>query len=141
MKVYVLSIGEYSGWSIIGIFSSLEALGEAKAKLVGDGEDEYNGPDEYELDELLSHERGPSFVTCINCETGKLFYEDSRADCLRHPGHCQVDVWHYGYKEWMIRVISPVSAEHANKVATEKRQEWLRVHAIAPKAFTEEIDI
>lgn len=41
----------------------------------------------------------------------------------------------------MIRVISPVSAEHANKVATEKRQEWLRVHAIAPKAFTEEIDI
>lgn len=142
MKVYVLSYGEYSGWHIEGIFSSLEALEKGKAKLIGDGKDVYNDPDEYELDEIFDHEAGPTFVASIKCETGELFnllrLDDNR---LRHPKRCYVDVWHANYKEWIIRVISPVSAEHANKVAVEKRQEWLRVHSISPKAFSEEIDV
>ena len=138
MKVYVLSSGEYSDWTIEGIFSSLESLEAGKTKIIehnGYTTGHFNDPDEYELNEILSLESGPTFGASIYCESGEMFNIGPLSSLLRHPSEATSAIWDATRytrgkpRKWAIAVKSPISVEHAVKIATEKRQEWLRNQA------------
>lgn len=139
MKIYLVTSGCYSDYGVDGIFSSRE-LAE-KMMYIG-GFESYNDIEEVELDDpsLLEvdahYEIGPIFVSRIY-ENGGLEECGHLASVkkYRHPERCKFVYtegydWEYNGKrhhnEWHILVYSPISQEHANKVAVEKRQEKLR---------------
>jgi hypothetical protein len=75
-------------------------------------------------------------------ETGEVIPFDPYREWWDHPGRSLVEEYHYagcrmtaqGYRQPGrpgARAYSAVSAEHAAKVAVEKRQEWLRTRDIA----------
>lgn len=121
VKVYVLTTGSYSDTSIVGVFSSREA-----AVAAGTGDSEVNDPEEYELDERAEHRYGPTWSVFFRKETGGLEPQRHAWQKIRHPSACEIQDNQYG-----IFVASPISAEHALKVAAEKRQEWLRMKAVS----------
>lgn len=142
MKVYLVTSGCYSDDAVDGVFSSRE-LAE-KMMYIG-GFESYNDIEEKELDDqsLLkvgdNYEIGPTFSVRIYLESGqleKISSMDSKAK-YRHPMHCIENCreeprdieYRLGpnvHVDGYIIMISPISYEHAQKVAIEKRQEWLR---------------
>jgi hypothetical protein len=131
MTVYVLSAGCYSDRSIYGIFSSLEALEAGKAKFGQNHHDDWNDPEEHEVDEILSFERGPTWTCRIQLKTGKTD-EYAKGESLRHPQRCEYSETTPGFYDPHVFVVSPISYKHACKVAIEKRQEWLRTNQATP---------
>lgn len=132
MKVYLLTEGSYSDESVVGIFSNLE-----NAKRIYDEyrrleHGEINDPREYELDELISPQAGPVFTVYMSLKNGEVISQCENPPSIRDPHGCDVDIFAYG-SDHRIVVKSPVSAEHAMKVAVEQRQEWLRSRSIAPR--------
>ena len=121
MKVWILDSGCYSDHHLVGVFSSEEKAMEAKARRKNlDDHD----PWETEVDGVLAHEHGPSFRHNIEKATGDTSYAGECPPHSRHPRNAIVD-----QTDRHIFVESPISAEHAAKVAAEKRQEWLRKNA------------
>lgn len=122
-KVYVVTEGEYSDYRILGVFST-----EDLAK-------EYCGDfctiEEYELDAAGKEEKFvQSYLAWVNLETGMLSGKEEGV-CIaigdKRETHVGVSVWPSENPKWgNVTVRSFVSQDHANKVAIEKRQEWLR---------------
>jgi hypothetical protein len=114
MTVYVLSTGSYSARSIVGIFSSRDT--------------------EYEVDQLVDQRYGPVYAANIELETGTLLDEPySTYETLRNPESCVVANWtNPRTGKPSLKVWSPISPDHARKVAVEKRQEWLRTNQPTP---------
>jgi hypothetical protein len=122
-KVYVLTEGEFSDYRIVAVFSTREG---AEKVLAG-----YPYTcieiDEWTLDAIAEHEWGMTWYATINLSEGEAhrYYERQG---FRHPTAVTVDFYRPADDAPFstIQVRSPVSAEHAMKVAAEKRQEWLR---------------
>jgi hypothetical protein len=116
--VYLLTEGDYSDYHIYGIFSTRAAAEEIAAE----------SPDleieEYELDALVGKSYGPVWRAVIFKQDGRMPYEPSKYRMIRHPTGVIV-----GEYDQHFVVDSPISAEHAVKVAIEKRQGWLRNRA------------
>jgi hypothetical protein len=117
------------------VCSTRERAERARAMLVEDG----GASDEFEiepwrLDDVLGHEPGPVFRVAIRFDDGSAI-PDQRLDwrCLRHPRRAEVeriDESHPMARRncWplQIRAESPISSDHAVKVAAEERQAWLK---------------
>ncbi|HQU33585.1 MAG TPA: hypothetical protein PLB88_04670 [Thermoanaerobaculaceae bacterium] len=135
MTVYVLTEGEHSGREIVGVFSSLEKITEFVAKnprgLTSPWYWEpYNDPETYELDAAMALETGPTFLAWIHRPTGNLTIGKEAHLSRRHPRMCEESI----VSGDTIEVRSPISFEHASKVATEMRQAWLRSQTVAGEA-------
>jgi hypothetical protein len=125
MKVYILTKGEYSEYKIIGAFSTLELANNAKAIL---NDYDVNDPGEYELDLPYQPEKdfelGDTYKVTIFMKSGETFkWADNYNlhNVYRHPSDCVIKI--HTNEIW---VRSPISAEHAEKVAIEQRQKHLR---------------
>jgi hypothetical protein len=121
-KVYVLTEGKFSDNHIIGIFSTREGAEKVRAGST----DTSVKVEEWTLDAVTDLEWGTVWHADIRLGDGlaRQRYEEER---FRHPAAADVRFYHdYANAPFIIEVRSPVSAEHALKVAVEKRQEWLR---------------
>lgn len=121
-KVYVLTEGSYSDYHIVGIFSTL-----AGAEKVRSGSTDTSVQvEEWTIDADTELEWGTVWHADIRLGDGlaRQRYEEQR---FRHPAETVVQICHdCANAPFIIEVRSPISAEHAMKVAVEKRQEWLR---------------
>jgi hypothetical protein len=125
MKVYVLTDGAYSDYYIAAVFSSLEAL-ESAVKARGDSLSDYNDPEVFEVDEWGGFQDLPAHEVTISIPTGEILGVYTSAPYWRHPDRCESRIYESAPHGRCIVVVSPVSVEHAIKVAVEKRQEYLR---------------
>ena len=124
MKVYVLTSGLYEEYRIEGVFSTRENCEAARAKFEGA---ELHDPQEYECDELMKPEYKMVYGAKIDLETGEISSGWKSGPRLTDPEVCTVQV--HGVRSWLpnaIYVDSPVSASHAEKVAVQQREQWLR---------------
>lgn len=125
MKVFILTRGSYSDYQIIGVFSTFELANHAKAIL---NESEINDPEEFELDPPYQPEKdftlGNTYKVTIYKNNGEIFKWANYLNLqnvYRHPTDCIIRI--YSNEIW---VCSPISFEHAEKVAIEQRQKYLR---------------
>ena len=120
--IYVVTEGEYSDYGIRAVFSTRLRADRYVAVLESGARVE-----EYALDEWVGAQRGPQWTCVIDLKSGVL---SSRrlGRWLRHPRRCEIFPG-----ASFIRVVSPVSAAHAQKVAVEERQRWLRERARGAK--------
>lgn len=125
-KVYLLTDGCYSDFHVVGVFSTKAGADEAMANLRARTDGRGGGDEaveEYELDALVGFRYGPIHAVEIETEGGEIREAGWRGRTgFRHPEAAVVVV----PPGWRIVVESPLSIEHATKVAVEKRQEWLR---------------
>jgi hypothetical protein len=127
-KVYVVTKGKFSDYRIVAVFSTREGAENMRA-----------GPcdpnvevQEWELDALAKHEWGMNWYADIRLGDG-LVRQRYEVEGFRHPTETDVN-FHSVFANAppsLIQVRSPISAEHAVKVAVEKRQEWLRTKELA----------
>jgi len=123
VTIYIVTEGEYSDYHIEGTFST-EALAEgyiaAKGEKAGRSWDP--GIEEWILDEDAGAEWRTQYRCALCPSDGGLLWEDEN-DALARPGKRSEDGW---ANEHAIVGTSYVSAEHAQKLAIEARQKWLR---------------
>lgn len=115
MKVYVVTDGDFSEEYIAGVFSTAEKADRFIANAGGSGfveELEVDGREEEALQE--------KFITVLFTRSGKVSNKTTELD-ICPPGYSG---------SWADRKFatgeSVVSQEHADKVAAEARQAWLR---------------
>lgn len=129
--VFILFEGEYSDRSSVGAFSTREKAEEYVAKnyKAGSWRHEQTDIEEHEIDERAGCVPIDFWVAFIETNTGNARHKDGPDSEPARPGdrRCRVGAW--GIDDaWTIRVSSPVSLEHAQKVAVELRQKWLRMN-------------
>lgn len=126
MKVYVAFQGEYSDRGCLGVFSTREA-----AEAIGVGAPDAFDVQEFELDELVGASYGPTWTASIDLRTGEVTQPSRAYPRLRLPGgRCEFEPEDYLDTDlYFLWVHSPISQEHAVKVAIEKRQEWFRARS------------
>lgn len=131
--VWVLSTGEYSDCRDVGVFSTKERALDAMASRMNRMD---NDPEEFELDAIPGarresrYSRGPVYACSIRIDNGTIYPED-QMDWYRDVAATKVEAMGVLSDPHMIRVESPASAEHAEKVAIEKRQEFMRTGNVA----------
>jgi hypothetical protein len=113
-KVYVLTSFYYDEGNI-GVFSSRE---KAEAVMRDSDRVEQKDVQEFEVDELVGHVAGPTFIASIKKESGMI--RESLYSERRHPSELVVKILSDSF-----RIASPISAEHARSEAIRVRQEWL----------------
>jgi hypothetical protein len=122
MKVYVVTAGSYSDYSIDSIFSTKE-LAEA---YIAEGEKEpyasYNGVDEWEVDELAGNVLRQMWTAYITRD-GTL-HTNREQKVMANPKARSRAQGLIG--DWGFQGESFISQEHAMKLAVEARQKWLR---------------
>lgn len=128
-SVWLLAEGEYSDYSIVGVYSTREVALAVKAEREKERRYcEVHDPEEWPLDHDAEHVFGPTYGIYIILESGELKDQVPRKprEAVRHPGRCRVTEPFGNGDELCIFVESPVSYEHAAKAAVEARQAWLR---------------
>lgn len=122
-KVYVLTSFYYDEGNI-GVFSTREL---AEAVMRDSDRVEMKDIQEFEVDELVGHVAGPTFIASIEKESGVVReYQDRER---RHPSEVVVGDYSKSF-----RITSPISAEHARSEAIRVRQEWLRTKELKGEA-------
>ena len=137
-KVFVVTTGCYSDYSIKGIFSSKEKAEQYMVACRGSAacwDKDFNDIEEHILDQGLAEREHTRWRCGIMLDDGSLgeavvaqqnwgLPENSHYVAERVPV----------YKgRGIVRVESVKSAEHALKLAAEKRQEWLRENKDKPR--------
>ncbi len=128
--VYLLTAGEHSDYRVIGAFSSQDRL---EAAIKSCERDRFNSVEEHEVDEIPEDACGPAFLTTIDLENGSVRQRhETWPQPRKADGACKISIVSlYGPSgPSCVHVVSPVSADHATKIAIEKRQEWLRTGEI-----------
>ncbi len=131
MKVFVVTDGAYSGYHIVGIFSSREKANEKCPAAAS--EIKYASIEEWELDTVDDEGFLQAVYGCdIDIDTGRVetygIPEHEKACATEfHPKYWSETYENPYYKR--IQARSVISYEHALKLATEGRQNYLRVHA------------
>ncbi len=134
-RVYVLTRGEYSDYRVFGVFSSPGAIEAFRANLHEDRRGDFNDPEEFEVDGCLMLEYRPRWRAVIELEGGEILGTYDQGISLTHPSEVVARETyafipgHPGRYVPALEASSPISREHAVKVATEKRQEWLRTRS------------
>ena len=116
--VWILENGPPSDRTLIGVYSTQANALRAKSER-SDRED--HDPTERILDENMDWVVGPGFSATISKADGVVSSWEWAYPVLRHPSECRVTRY-----ATYIFVTSPLSIEHARKVADDERQEWLR---------------
>lgn len=145
MTIYAVSSGEYSDWTIEAVFSTREKAEQFKQDYFGGS---YDCVDiwEWDIDSRLGDKR--EFVTHFECllnlRTGEMLrqtsrvqlrkdYEMSRRDypeSVAEPASHAPDGYAFGH--------SIKNEQHAQKLASEARQNWLRQNSQRiPQVFLE----
>lgn len=122
-KIYIVTIGEYEDYRIVGAFSTRE-LAEKCANAIQAREVEVYDVDS---DEVLGLELGEVYTVSVDLESGRVIpvtspqYTDIRHK-LRHT------IGFHEYRGFMrnpyVRVQSPISRDHAQCVCNEMRRRW-----------------
>lgn len=132
VTVYLVSTGQYSDWAVRGIFSTREKAEALRVELgkVGDCNSPPNDVAEWEVDGEEGKVCRMIHSARMDFDTGDCRTYSPRPDIWPASDACEIypGETHDGHA-WVC-VESPVSAEHAAKVAAEKRQEWLRSRAV-----------
>lgn len=119
--IYVVTAGRYSDYHIEAVFTTRDAADEFAAKVSNQPGVEDVRVEPYEADSCTEYGWGPVYQVAINRHSGDEEWRIEGA-YLRHP---QRAVERQGY-DGCIVIDSPVSYEHALKIAAEHRQAWLR---------------
>lgn len=123
-KVYVLTVGQYSDYRLIGVFSNRTDADQ----LISTGNPApsqcYN-IHEVILDEKVGWVCGKVWTSRCALDGGMSITGPPDTD-FRRPSHCLV---RFLTKRGEIEVESSISRQHAAKTAVEKRQEFLRCQA------------
>jgi hypothetical protein len=127
-KVYAVWRGTYSDRDVIAVFST-QALADAFCEEYNKGRYDDAGVQVYEVDSKKDYKRIRYFSTCILYDTGEL--------CDRNQGYTDtgIDKKYVSYSRGLsnelepnyIQVYSDQSADHADKLAIEARQEYQRL--------------
>lgn len=120
-KVWLLTNGTYSDYTVECVFTSRE---KAEAFLrEAAGEVKYNDLEEFELDALAGQVLRQEWRTLLDCRTGAVEMQWVTAEMAppgaRGAGRSWADHLH-------ALGASYVSQGHADKLAAEARQQWLR---------------
>lgn len=144
MKVYLVTSGEYSDYSINGIFSTrtlahafIEEMNKEEIRVLTDDEN----IEEWEVDAQVSARTMTAWQCGIMLDTGEIIEGPYKYDSLCRPFRGEVlqeevAVPMYGMRK-ITRVCSGISADHARKLAVEARQAWLRKEAFEPEGVEE----
>lgn len=136
MRIWRVVHGEYSDYSIDGYFSTEKRAAayrdewNLRGKLEGEYLDSRRVEGPFVVDERVPDCWGPVFHALIYLETGRVEEApDDEPFTTRHPKKCRISPTEE-YSLWKtIYVTSPISFQHAVKVAAEERQRWLRERA------------
>jgi len=123
MTVYVVTAGDYSGYRIEAIFSAKESAESYIAEGSKVRYADYNGIEEWELDQEAGFVMRPYWGVYLN-KDGSMSGDIRRSQQLADPDARRGEVGPCG--DWGFQGESYVSEEHALKLAAEARQEWLR---------------
>lgn len=136
LKVYVLTQGCYSDYSIVGVFSSREKVREYWAHRYSESESplDENDIEEWSIDEWLAASWHDVWYARLNLYDGRgdaYFKADDKAPASGQEfdvpqNSVEVVTFNYGQATRWIYAKSVVSAQHAQKLAVEGRQAWLR---------------
>lgn len=127
-NVFVVTQGEYSSYHIVAVFSSKEKA-EAFA-LASTDKDSCVDIEKYELD--ATDEDGflqPVFWACVEVKTGSLLHSyqlDAKIKPLRWAQMDAEAIPRGGQGILTVAAHSCISQDHANKLALEARQVYLR---------------
>jgi len=122
MVLYVVTDGDYSDYHIEGVFSTAEEARDYVSQFAYPPSVE-----EWTLDELAGAVMGPVYSVQIDLVTGEIRRQHEERKVRRPDGPCIVHgPWYERGVPRLLRVESPVSTDHALKVAVERRQQWLR---------------
>jgi hypothetical protein len=126
--VFVVTAGDYSDYRLEALFST-QALAEAWLEEKRQCEWGLDSPqiDEWVVDEEAGMVATPVFIAQIQLASGDL-YPGTGKELFRPKERARV-YWYTAapaVEHRTVRALSAVSAEHAAKVAVEKRQAWLR---------------
>jgi hypothetical protein len=135
--VYLVWQGSYSDRRVEGVFSTRDGAEDFLISADMIRGDEAVDVEEWAVDELVGARPVTLHRVGINLDSGELAPWGAQTVLIVPRIGCFID----GPKErggtikapWL-HVSSPVSREHAVKVAVEKRQEWLRARAAAGQA-------
>ncbi len=130
MNVYLVWSGMYSDAHVKAVFSTMEKAEEYIAKFdsLGTLDDCLDGPhiEKMPVDFLIDAQPRQSWIARIKCDSGELYKCEPWGimivpDDYSEPGR------YISLNQTIITAISTVSQEHANKLAIEGRQAWLRM--------------
>lgn len=121
MKVYLVSTGDYSSWSVRGLFSTRDVAEKCKAML-----DDANEVEEWEVDQFCDRaQRGVSVWMVWSKEGGVVDVRDARnfgLDCTDPVG--KVD-WFPEHGDKMCVYVEASDEAHAVKIAADKFREHI----------------
>lgn len=133
MKVYIVTTGSYSDYSIKGVFSSVSKANQYIEKCRAFEEcwldKDFNSIEEYEMDSSLKERAYEQWAASLFLDTGEVIEKETshrrQWGIPQSSSYVAENVPAYGGRSVVIAV-SHKSAAHAHKVAVEARQEWPR---------------
>ena len=132
MRVYVVTTGSYSDYSIKGIFSTRKRAQRYIDRCLENSDvvyyTEFNDIEEWTLDEKEKEREYTEYSAALFIDNGSPEYPPSQRSTWGIPKSSVYVAEHVPiYKgRGVVRAASHKSAAHAMKLAVEKRQEWLR---------------
>jgi hypothetical protein len=124
IPIYIVTSGEYSDYRIRGVYSTRKGAEKQFAEVQGEAWDYVHQIEEYELDAPAPDDSdAPAYEAEIDLETGAITEEPGeqwRAVATKTETMRSLK---------KARTSSTQSQQHANKLAVEARQKWLRERA------------
>lgn len=129
-NVYLVTAGCYSDYRIEAAFSTKQHAEEFAAKYNSDRSDNYETAEveEYELDAEVGAKIAEVYESQIHLHSGTIEEIGKKTILLRRGDDFYGPVTPHANYAF---TVSEDSQAHANKLAAEKRQEWLRLRAAA----------
>jgi hypothetical protein len=129
--VYLVWQGSYSDRRVEGVFSTRDRAEDFLISADMIRGDEAVNVEEWAVDKLVGARPVTLHAVGINLDSGEMAPWGAQVTLIVPGSGCIiVGPEERGGSPWL-HVSSPVSREHAVKVAVEKRQEWLRTRAVA----------
>lgn len=128
MKVYLVAAGEYSDYHVVGLFSTPE-LAQAYIdtnNLPGVLSANFADMEEIEIDHLVGFVQREYWTASIQAKSGDWNWQSSGTEPASPLARGSVRTHTQAGPVSSFIATSFVSQEHANKLAAEARQAWLR---------------
>ena len=120
MKVYLLTAGDYSAYTVLGVFSTPEKAEAARGLLQGyhPSDDTENELEEFELDGVPDHPPGYLLWSVRIMKAGDVPEEPVQVGAASGAGEFQ-------FVEWLYLRVWALDAAHAVKIAGERRAQLI----------------